>query len=224
MTSMPTNTSPRRFSSGANAAQISCSRSVNSVASALPPGTGRPFTRVRGSRPALSPEALLRETLDCLARAYWAWEWLPEQPSGFLAAARAASGDSGRVGRVVAGTVMQPTGRPFGDLQRAQLALERSVAMSEETGVATRDLGVLLAHMKGKQGEALALLRRFRDSDAGRAHASWVQPPSTVAASLVGDGALEAVFERARRVEEMEALHALILALEKAALESSLAL
>jgi len=187
---------------------------------ALPPGSGLPFTRVRGAAAALSSESLLRETLDGLARAYWAWEWLPEHSSGFLAAARAASGSTGRVGRVVAGTVMQPTGRPFGDLQRAQLALERSVALSAETGVETRDLGALLAHIASKRGEALVLLRRFRDSEAGRELAAQaVRPPSGVAASLVGAVDAKAA---SRAAEETQALHDLILALEKAALEKLL--
>lgn len=107
-------------------------------------------------------------------------------PSGFLRAARAALGDAGRVGSVVAGTVMQPTGRPFGDVERAALATER--LMELEGGGAgggaarfstlhARDLAVLRFH-QGRYAESAELLQGYLASPAGRAAEAEAGAPS----------------------------------------------
>src|SRR5262245_5891910 len=59
MTSMPTNSRPRRFNSGPIASQISCSRAVSSVCSAVPPAArlerNSPSFGLRLMAPATSP-------------------------------------------------------------------------------------------------------------------------------------------------------------------------
>ena len=181
----------------------------------LPPGpSSRPFTRLGSSPDAVDPHKLLLTTLDSLSRAFWAWEWRPDQRSGFVVAARAASGESGRMSTRIGGTVMQPTGRPFGDLEKATLQLERLVALSPAVSTATRDLGVLLAH-RGRRGDALLLLRQYADSNAGMAAAAAAAPlPPGVSASLTGAG-------DAAAAEELAALDALLLALQRTQLEQT---
>lgn len=178
---------------------------------ALPPGGGRPFTRPAGSpalAPSASPAGLLHAQLDGLARAYWAWEWRPEDASGFLPAARAltdAAAGTDRVGTMLGGVVMQASGRPFGDCERATLQFERLLALAGGVGSARRDLAVLQAH-RGLKGEALCNLKLYVGSEAGRA-------------AVVAAGAPEATpLQRA----EAGAVEALLLVLSRASLEASL--
>lgn len=139
---------------------------------------------------AATPALVVRSTLETLKRSFWAWDWAPSAPSGFLPAARAALGDSGRVGSVVAGTVMQPTGRPFGDVERAALATERLMRLDGgASSLHARDLGVLRAH-QGRSAEALELLRAYLDSPAGRAaEEDAAVPPQTILVALPQDAA-----------------------------------
>ena len=171
----------------------------------LPPLGGRPMSRRGNAKsfpPAVTPAGLLAATLGLLQRAFWAWEWRPEEASGFTRAARAAAGlEGGRVGTMMAGVVMQPTGRPFGDPERAQLAVERLLALAGGQGAPLRDLAVLQAHTK-KKGVALANLRQYCASPAG---------VEAAAAAAVGGSPF--------LVQEQEALQALLLSLEKARLE-----
>jgi hypothetical protein len=115
------------------------------------------------------------------------------------------------------GTVMQETGRPFGDLERAQLQLERLVELAQpKVTSATRDLAVLLAH-RGRRDEALSMLRSYLASDAGReAAAMTAAVPQGVAPSLAG-AVSQAVAEFARM--EQVAADALLIELERHALE-----
>jgi len=125
------------------------------------------------------------------------------------------------MGQVMGGTVMQETGRPFGDLERAQLALERLVELARpEVTSATRDLAVLLAH-RGRRDEALSMLRAYLVSDAGReAAAMTAELPQGVAPSLAGRGAVsQAVAEFARM--EQQAADALLIELERQRLEQT---
>jgi hypothetical protein len=191
----------------------------------LPPSGGAPFTRLSGtSPPAVTCAGILASTLDTLTRAFWAWEWRVEESSGFLRAAQAASGGesgNGRVGTVLAGVVMQPSGRPFGDLERAQLAVERSLALAGGQGMWRRDLAVLQAHRK-ERAAALANLRAYMESDAGRAAAAQAAvtaaapPPLGVVASMAGADAAAT----AHAAAEQEALRALLLHLERSQLEA----
>ena len=182
---------------------------------ALPPGSATlPYTRVRGSNTMGEPacaRALILQTLDLLARAFWSWPWTLDAPSGFLSAARAASGQTGRLGTVVGGVVMHVDGRPFGSIQMATLQMERLAALGKDT--ASRDLAVLLAH-SGRKAEALRLLRAYAVSPAGRLAAEAQALPANVMPSLLG--------LRADAAEEAEALGALTLELERDALESAL--
>jgi hypothetical protein len=193
----------------------------------LPPTGGAPYSRLAGTAvvpPAVTSAGILSATLDTLTRAFWAWEWQPQEASGFLRAAQAAAGGesgSGRVGTVLAGVVMQPSGRPFGDLERAQLAVERALALAGGQGVARRDLAVLQAHRKDRAG-ALANLRAYMESDAGRAAAAEAAvtaaapPPPGVVASLAGADAAAT----AHAAAEQEALRMLLLHLERSQLEA----
>jgi hypothetical protein len=120
---------------------------------------------------------------------------------------------------------MQPTWRPVGDLERAQLQLERLVALAEPlVTTATRDLACLLVH-RGRRDEALTMLRAYVASDAGKAAAEAAAaaaappqlPPGVMMSSLV-PGALtpwQAQFAQA----EQAALEALLLELERTRLE-----
>ena len=186
----------------------------------MSPGQRHPVTRVGAGgagQQSMTPRLLLVATLESLTRAFWAWEWRPEEPSGFLRAARAAAGDSGRIGQVMGGTVMQETGRPFGDLERAQLQLERLVELAQpKVTSATRDLAVLLAH-RGRRDEALSMLRAYLASDTGREAAAMTAAlPQGVAPSLAGSVS-QAVAEFARM--EHVAADALLIELERHALE-----
>jgi hypothetical protein len=174
----------------------------------LSPLGGRPLSR-RGDAssfpPAVTPAGLLVTTLVVLQRAFWAWEWAPEEASGFTRAARAAAGlEGGRIGQMMGGVVMQPTGRPFGDPERAQLAVERLLALAGGQGAPLRDLAVLQAHLKQKT-KALANLKAYVASPAG---------VEAAAAAAVGASPY--------LVAEQEALQALLLSLEKSRLEGLL--
>ena len=191
----------------------------------MTPGERHPVTRVGQAadgvacQQCLTPRLLLVATLESLTRAFWAWEWRPEEPSGFLRAARAAAGESGRIGQVMGGTVMQQSGRPFGDLERAQLQLERLVELAQpKVTSASRDLAVLLAH-RGRRDEALALLRAYLDSDAGKEAAAMTAAlPEGVAPSLAG-AASPALVMFAKL--EQQAADALLIELERQRLEKA---
>jgi hypothetical protein len=193
----------------------------------LPPGgAAAPFSRAGSappSPPAVSAPGVLAATLDCLTRAFWAWEWRPDEASGFLRAAEAAAGGAsgvGRVGTVLAGVVMQPTGRPFGDLERAQLAVERTLALAGGAGPALRELAVLQAHTKQRTA-ALANLRAYAGSDAGRAAAAAAAVAAAAPAGVVQlTGGADAAAQ-AHAAAEQEALRMLLLALERDTLESA---
>lgn len=157
---------------------------------------------------AVTRDLLLR-TLRLLLRSYWSWEWREGDDDGgdgggFLACARAAAGATGRVSTLIGGVILQPTGRPFGDLDGAARALERLVALHPSAVTrATRDLGALRAHTGRRAGgggggdaaEAQRLLAAYRASPAAGA-----------------DGP-----------DDRDALDALIVALERRALEAAFA-
>ena len=165
---------------------------------------------------AVTPRLLLLATLQALLRAFWAWEWRPEEPSGFLRAARAAAGDSGRTGTVIGSTVMQASGRPFGDLERAQLQLERLVALAQpEVTTATRDLACLLAH-RGNKDLALNMLRDYVNSAAGKD----LQARAATSAPALAGAALPAS-QSAFAEQEQAAVEALLLSLERSRLEKT---
>lgn len=95
----------------------------------------------------VSDRVLVYMLLDSLKKFFWPWDWPSSSESGFLPAAEAAVSNS-RVGTAAAGTgIIQPSGRPFGDLERALLSTERLV----DCGVSSmqlKDKGVLLYHLK----------------------------------------------------------------------------
>lgn len=101
---------------------------------------------------------------------------------------------------MVAGTVMQPTGRPFGDVERAALATERLMLL--DGGVSSmhaRDLGVLRFH-QGRYADALSLLKGYLDSPAGKAAEEDAAVPAATILVALPQEAPPTVTDRAVRV------------------------
>jgi len=168
-----------------------------------------------------TPLMSTRLQLSALKRAYWPWEWDDARDSGVLLAVEAAAYAAGNRMNTAAGVVgiIQPTGRPFGDLPMATLATERLLALDGGVGFEARDLGVLLFH-DGRYGEALELLEGFE---------AWKRDGGADAAPIfVGDvvnlGGSDAVLAAELQVREDEALDRLMLILRKRVLEETIAL
>ena len=112
---------------------------------------------------------LLADQLDSLKRFYWSWNWQLGQQSGFEACARSLLGESGRAGLVNAAVgVMQPTGRPFGNVELSVLATERAAhvtALIDQDGwdfaTHVRDMGALNIHI-GKKSLGLSQLESYK--------------------------------------------------------------
>ena len=188
---------------------------------------GAPWGVIRESeeRPSnavvCTPLMSTRLQLSALKRAYWPWEWDDARDSGVLLAVEAAAYAAGNRMNTAAGVVgiIQPTGRPFGDLPMATLATERLLALDGGVGFEARDLGVLLFH-DGRYGEALELLEGFE---------AWKRDGGADAAPIfVGDvvnlGGSDAVLAAELQVREDEALDRLMLILRKRVLEETIAL
>jgi len=134
------------------------------------PSTGeRPFARASGQgveAPGLAgtplpPRALVIMVLDSLKRSFWPWEWAPGAKSGFLPAAEAALGTAGRIGTADSTTgVLQASGRPFGDLGRSLVALERLVLLNGPS-LHLRDSGIVLYHLK-RYEESYYCLKKYK--------------------------------------------------------------
>jgi hypothetical protein len=110
-----------------------------------------------------TPDMVVRMQLMALKRAFWPWEWDDSRDSGFLLAVEAAAyGKDDRM-NTAAGVVgiIQPTGRPFGDLQMALLVTERLAELDGNVGYEQRDMGVLLYH-GGYRRDALDALAAFQ--------------------------------------------------------------
>lgn len=130
-------------------------------------GPVAPWGVVKGSaRPAnavvCTPLMSIKLQLSALKRAYWPWEWDEARDSGVLLAVEAAAYGMDNRMNTAAGVVgiIQPTGRPFGDLPMATLATERLLQLDGGEGYEQRDLGVLMFH-DGKHKEALDHLEAF---------------------------------------------------------------
>ena len=129
--------------------------------------TKLPSACVRAEASFLGVESrdLVVKVLRSLKRGYWPWAWLPDgrSDSGFLVAAEAATSSS-RLNKTFAdGTVMQPTGRPFGDMTLADLSCAALAAVAG--GYEARDYAVVLAHQR-RYGEAYEALQRAIDEEA----------------------------------------------------------
>ena len=97
---------------------------------------------------AVTGDVVVRMQLMALKRAFWPWEWDDSRDTGFLLAVEAAAyGKDDRM-NTAAGVVgiIQPTGRPFGDLPMALLVTERLAELDGNIGYEQRDMGVLLYH------------------------------------------------------------------------------
>lgn len=126
-----------------------------------------PSACVRAEASFLGVESrdLVVKVLRSLKRGYWPWAWLPDgrSDSGFLVAAEAVTSSS-RLNKTFAdGTVMQPTGRPFGDMTLADLSCAALAAVAG--GYEARDYAVVLAHQR-RYGEAYEALQRAIDEEA----------------------------------------------------------
>lgn len=117
----------------------------------------------------ITKRQLLADQLDSLKRFYWGWAWPLGAQSGFEACARSLLGESGRAGLVNAAVgVMQPQGRPFGNVELSVLATERAAQVTAlidadgwEFATHLRDLGALNVHI-GKQSIGLAQLECYK--------------------------------------------------------------
>jgi hypothetical protein len=108
-------------------------------------------------------DMVVRQQLMALKRAFWPWEWDDSRDSGFLLAVESAAyGKDDRM-NTAAGVVgiIQPTGRPFGDLKMATLVTERLAELDGGVGYEARDMGVLLYH-GGYRADALRTLAAFQ--------------------------------------------------------------
>ena len=187
-------------------------------------GPTAPWGVVKGSkRPANSvvctPLMAVKLQLSALKRAYWPWEWDEARDSGVLLAVEAAAYGMDNRMNTAAGVVgiIQPTGRPFGDLAMAVLATERLLQLDGGEGYEQRDLGVLMFH-EGKIDEALKNLEAYQAwKESGKADAA----PQFVG-DVVNLGGQDAVLAAQLQVREDEALAALLLHLRKRALENAL--
>ena len=164
---------------------------------------------------------VVRMQLMALKRAFWPWEWDDARDSGFLLAIEAAAyGKDDRM-NTAAGVVgiIQPTGRPFGDLPMALLVTERLAELDGNVGYEQRDMGVLLYH-SGYRRDARDALVAFEQwkvtakmaavevddaTDAPRPDFQWVAGDPVEAARL--------------SLREDEALNKLLLELDRDSLE-----
>jgi hypothetical protein len=180
----------------------------------VPAGSPRPANAV-----VCTPVMSVRLQLAALKRAFWPWEWDDSRDSGALLAVEAAAYGTDNRMNTAAGVVgiIQPTGRPFGDLAMAILATERLLELDGGVGFEARDLGVLLFH-DGKPDAALEKLEAFFEwKESGGADA----PPAFVG-DVLNLGGSNAALAAELQVREDAALDALVLQLRKMALEKTI--
>jgi len=162
-----------------------------------------------------TPKMAISLQLQALKRAYWPWEWDDSRDSGVLLAAEAAAyGRDDRMNTFSAGLIIQPTGRPFGDLSMAILATERLLELEGGEGYEQRDLGILKFH-DGEGREALTHLEKY---ELWRAAGGADSVPQFVG-DVVNLGGSDAVLAAELQVREDEALSRVLLQLRKDALE-----
>jgi len=109
-------------------------------------------------------DMVVRMQLMALKRAFWPWEWDDSRDSGFLLAVEAAAyGKDDRM-NTAAGVVgiIQPSGRPFGNLPMALLVTERLAELDGNVGYQQRDMAILLYH-GGYRRDALDALVAFNN-------------------------------------------------------------
>ena len=113
--------------------------------------------------------------------------------------------------------IIQPSGRPFGDLPMAILATERLLLLDAGEGFEQRDLGVLMFH-DGKIKEALEHLEAF---ELWREGGGDDAAPNLVS-DVLNAGGTDAVLAAELQGREDEALAKLMLDLRRMALEEAL--
>ena len=180
----------------------------------VPAGKPRPSNSV-----VCTPIMAVKLQLAALKRAYWPWEWDDSRDSGVLLAVEAAAYAGDNRMNTAAGVVgiIQPTGRPFGDLPMATLATERLLQLDGGSGYEQRDLGVLLYHDR-KYAESLEHLEAFVAwKEEGKAD----EAPKLVS-DVVNLGGQDAVLAAELQVREDVALDQLLLMLRKMKLEEAL--
>eukprot|EP01025_Chloroclados_australasicus_P066317 TRINITY_DN9108_c0_g3_i1.p1 TRINITY_DN9108_c0_g3~~TRINITY_DN9108_c0_g3_i1.p1 ORF type:complete len:397 (-),score=46.52 TRINITY_DN9108_c0_g3_i1:252-1442(-) len=124
----------------------------------------------------MSAKGAIIADIQQLKRSYWPWQWQPDQSHCFFPPAEAFLGEYGRAGTFTSTVgVLQPTGRPFGDLKKAIKATERlklvygGIEGGIEGAKQTRDLGILFCHLGDFSG-ALELLSQY---------GTWIQGESS---------------------------------------------
>eukprot|EP01024_Parvocaulis_polyphysoides_P046805 TRINITY_DN44270_c0_g1_i1.p2 TRINITY_DN44270_c0_g1~~TRINITY_DN44270_c0_g1_i1.p2 ORF type:complete len:396 (-),score=51.10 TRINITY_DN44270_c0_g1_i1:129-1316(-) len=117
----------------------------------------------------INSRGALAADVQQLKRSFWPWAWDSNLKYCFFPPAEAFLGEYGRAGTFTKTVgVLQPTGRPFGDLKKAANATERLMIIygGMEGGILgareARDMGILLCHL-GRFQEALDLLSKYEN-------------------------------------------------------------
>jgi hypothetical protein len=117
-----------------------------------------------------TPKMSIQMQLRALKRAFWPWTWDDRRDTGIELALKAAVfGSQDRMQTAIKGVgIIQPTGRPFGDLEMAIRATERLALIADEENI--RDYAVLLYHSKRykESYEQLQKYSQFRDEEFAR--------------------------------------------------------
>eukprot|EP01026_Neomeris_dumetosa_P012863 TRINITY_DN14470_c0_g1_i3.p2 TRINITY_DN14470_c0_g1~~TRINITY_DN14470_c0_g1_i3.p2 ORF type:complete len:199 (-),score=10.90 TRINITY_DN14470_c0_g1_i3:149-745(-) len=115
----------------------------------------------------LTPLDGLAAQVQQLKRSYWPWQWQYDEEYCFFPPAEAFLGEYGRAGTFTQTVgVLQPTGRPFGDLKKACNTTERLMIIHQgiqggsKGAKEMRDLGILSCHL-GKFQTALELMTSY---------------------------------------------------------------
>lgn len=133
-----------------------------------------------------TPKMSIQMQLRALKRAFWPWTWDDRRDTGIELALKAAVfGNEDRMQTAVKGVgIIQPTGRPFGDLEMAIRATERLALVAEPENI--RDYGILLYHSQ-RYKEAYEQLQKYqtwRDEEFERLQKGG--KPSAVAIEVDG--------------------------------------
>ena len=109
-----------------------------------------------------TPKMSIQMQLRALKRSFWPWTWDDRRDTGIELALRSAVfGSEDRMQTAVKGVgIIQPTGRPFGDLEMAIRATERLALVAEPENI--RDYGVLLYHSQ-RYKEAYEQLQKYQN-------------------------------------------------------------
>ena len=112
-----------------------------------------------------TPKMSVQMQLRALKRSFWPWTWDDFRDTGIELALKAAVFRSqDRMNTAIKGVgIIQPSGRPFGDLEMAIRATERLALIAEPENI--RDYGVLLYHAERYKESCEQLQKYFKWRD-----------------------------------------------------------